>query len=180
MPFGVDRFDAEPLLHSWVDALEVEEVPLPLHLLSGVRGYLAPLLAQVPIIRRYQPGFVLQVKFLLSWDEVLTERLDTDNFCCRSLLASHGGTNKTAHKSPNGASSSLNGACLKNGPIHSDIPWPCRRKHWTVCCLERLSPFLVVSAGRRYYEYTTTTLLFVGIECSPGIYVICMCTVLDS
>ena len=63
MPFGVNKFDAQPLVHSWVDGLEVEEIPLPLHLLPGVWGYLAPLLAQIPIIRGYQPGFVLRVKF---------------------------------------------------------------------------------------------------------------------
>ena len=63
MPFGVNKFDAPPLVHSWVGDLEVEEIPVPLHLLPGVWGYLVPALMQIPVLCGYQPAFVLKVKF---------------------------------------------------------------------------------------------------------------------
>ena len=63
LPFGVNKFDAQPLLHGWVDGLDVEEVPGPTHLLPTVWRYLVLVLMHIPIIRGYQPGYLLRVQF---------------------------------------------------------------------------------------------------------------------
>lgn len=63
MPFGVNRFDAPPLFQSWVEGLEVKDIPWPLEKLRGPWRYIATLFGFIPIIRGYVPGCIFQLKF---------------------------------------------------------------------------------------------------------------------
>jgi len=63
MPFGVNRNNAKSLLETWVPGIEVEEIAWPTENVEGLLGWIMPIFMATPILKNYQPGFVLRVKF---------------------------------------------------------------------------------------------------------------------
>jgi O-methyltransferase involved in polyketide biosynthesis len=64
LPFGANKDDAPLLIKSWVPNSKVSEVPWPCEKGSSFFiKYVAPVLMRLPIIRNFQPGMVMSVKF---------------------------------------------------------------------------------------------------------------------
>jgi O-methyltransferase involved in polyketide biosynthesis len=63
MPFGVNKNNAKFLLESWVPGIEVEEIAWPTENVEGLLRWIMHIFMATPILKNYQPGFVLRVKF---------------------------------------------------------------------------------------------------------------------
>jgi len=63
MPFGVNKNNAKCLLESWVPGIEVEEIAWPTENVGGLLRRIIHIFMATPILKNYQPGFVLRVKF---------------------------------------------------------------------------------------------------------------------